>query len=101
MIKKIELVLLPQEAADKGRHAELAAEHLSVSADRIFSINILKRSIDARSRQPKFRLAVEVFVDEYPPAKENLSSHFQFHNDVSKSEPVLIIGFGPAGMFAA
>jgi len=101
MIRKIELVLLPQEAADKGMQTEQAAAILSVSPERIFSVNILKRSIDARSRQPKIRLAVEVFVDEFAPAGEDLSSHFQFGRDVSKCEPVLIIGFGPAGMFAA
>ncbi len=101
MIKKIELVLLPQEAADKGRQTALCASMLSVSEERIFSINILKRSIDARSRQPKVRLAVEVFVDEYAPVREKYSARFQFQKDISKSESVLIIGCGPAGMFAA
>ncbi len=101
MIKKIELVLLPQEAADKGRQTALCSSMLSVSEERIFSINILKRSIDARSRQPKIRLAVEVFVDEYAPVREKYSERFQFQKDVSKSAPVLIIGCGPAGMFAA
>ena len=101
MIKKIELVLLPQEAADKGRQTELAAASLSIPETRIFSINILKRSIDARSRQPKIRLSVEVFIDETPPVKEDLSTLFQFQKNVSRAEPVLIIGCGPAGMFAA
>ncbi|CAN5489366.1 FAD-binding protein [soil metagenome] len=101
MIKKIELVLLPQEAADKGKQVELCASTLSVSPDRIFSVNVLKRSIDARSRQPKVRLAVEVFIDEDAPSKKDLSAHFHFKKDVSKSHPVLIIGCGPAGLFAA
>jgi uncharacterized FAD-dependent dehydrogenase len=101
MIQILELVLLPQEAADKGRHAELAAEQLSVAVDRIFSINILKRSIDARSRQPKIRIAAEVYIDEHPEKRNDFSSRYQFNRDVSKSDPVLIIGFGPAGMFAA
>ena len=101
MIKKIELVLLPQEAADKVRQAEIIARHLSLSTDRIFSINILKRSIDARSRQPKIRIAAEVFIDEHPLPSKDFSSRFAFKRDVSKSESVLIIGFGPAGMFAA
>ncbi len=101
MIKKIELVLLPQEAADKGKQLQQCAELLSVPASRIFSFNILKRSIDARSRQPKIRLSVEVFVDENAPEKINLSSRFKFQKDVSKADPILIIGCGPAGMFAA
>ena len=90
MIYNIELVLLPQEAADKGRQIEVAAALLSLSPERIFSVNILKRSIDARSRQPKIRLAVEVFVDEVQPIKKDFSDHFQFQRDVSKSKPVII-----------
>jgi uncharacterized FAD-dependent dehydrogenase len=101
MIKKIELVLLPQEAADKVRQKEIVARHLSLSTDRIFSINILKRSIDARSKQPKIRIAAEVFIDEHQQPKNDYSSRYHFKRDVSKSESVLIIGFGPAGMFAA
>jgi uncharacterized FAD-dependent dehydrogenase len=101
MIKKIELVLLPQEAADKVRQAEVIAAHLSLTSDRIFSINILKRSIDARSRQPKIRIAAEVYIDEHPEKKDDYSNRYDFNRDVSKSDPVLIIGFGPAGMFAA
>lgn len=101
MIKKIELVLLPQEAADKVRQKEIIARHLSLSADRIFSINILKRSIDARSRQPKIRIAAEVFIDEHQQPKDDYSTRYHFRKDVSKAERVLIIGFGPAGMFAA
>jgi len=101
MIKIIELVLLPQEAADKVRQAEIIARHLSLSGERIFSINILKRSIDARSRQPKIRISAEVFIDEYPDQREDFRSRYNFNRDISKSDPVLIIGFGPAGMFAA
>jgi uncharacterized FAD-dependent dehydrogenase len=101
MIKKIELVLLPQEAADKAKQAEIIARHLSLSSERIFSINILKRSIDARSRQPKIRIVAEVFVDEQPEQREDYTNRYRFNRNISKSEPVLIIGFGPAGMFAA
>ena len=101
MIKKIELVLLPQEAADKAKQADIIAKHLSLSSERIFAIKILKRSIDARSRQPKIRIAAEVFIDEQPAQREDFSNRYHFNRDVSKSEPVLIIGFGPAGMFAA
>jgi uncharacterized FAD-dependent dehydrogenase len=101
MIKKTELVLLPQEAADKGKQAEAAAASLSLPRDRIFSVHILKRSIDARSRQPKIRLSVEVYIDEQPPAENSFFRQYHFSRNVSRSKPVLIIGFGPAGMFGA
>ncbi len=101
MVKQTELVLLPQEAADKEKQIEQASALLSVSRGRIFSINILKRSIDARSKQPKIRLSVEIFIDEVAHIREDFSKQFQFDCDVSKSKPILLIGCGPAGMFAA
>src|SRR5689334_12667119 len=101
MIKKTELVLLPQEAADQEKRKTIAAATLGVPAERITFITILKRSIDARSKQPKIRFAVEVFIDEQPPLKKDPSGRYNFNRDVSKSKPVLIAGFGPAGMFAA
>jgi len=101
MIKTIELILPPEQAADKERQKQLSSEILSVSLARITSVNILKRSIDGRSRQVKIRLSVEVYIDEPAPQKEDYIKLFQFNRNVSKSKSVLIIGCGPAGMFAA
>ena len=101
MHKQLELVLLPEEAADQSKQLQQASQLLNVTSDRIKEIRLLKRSIDARGRTVKIRLMVEVFVDELPESKSTNVSKFQFTNDVSKSKEVFIIGFGPAGMFAA
>src|SRR5689334_22103178 len=101
MIKKIELVLPPQQAADKEQQRQLSAGILSIAVERITSIRILKRSIDGRSKQVKIRLLAEIYVDELPPLQENFGKLFQFNRNVSKSKTVIIIGCGPAGMFAA
>jgi len=63
----------------------------------ISGFKIKKKSIDARSRQIKINLTLEVYVDE--PVKENKLTWTP--KDVSKKESVIVIGAGPAGLFAA
>ncbi len=101
MIQQLELVLLPEEAADEAKVLNNTAKSLALPATRISAINILKRSIDARSKIARIRLLVEVYIDEKPKATKNSETLFNFENDVSAAKPVLIVGFGPAGMFAA
>ncbi len=101
MIHQIELVLLPEQAADEDRQKFQAAQILNIDPVRIKHVKILKRSIDARSLQVKYRITVEVFVDENAPPSKKINELFSFNKDVSNADPVLIIGFGPAGMFAA
>jgi uncharacterized protein len=97
MIKEIELVLLPDHAADENLIHQNACKFLNISAERIKSVQILKRSIDARGRKVVYRLKVNVFIDEVP-VPEIIADLDQ---NVSDKKPVLIIGAGPAGLFAA
>ena len=101
MIKQVELVLLPEEAADKSIQIQKAAEQLAISASEITFFKPLKRSLDARSRQVKIRLKAEIYTGESPVPVDIDTTAFQFNRSVSAQEPVLIIGAGPAGMFAA
>lgn len=97
MIKEIELVLLPEHSNDETLIKDLARKSLNIKSERIKSIQILKRSIDARSSKVVFRLKVNVFIDE-----NHLPEIFTVnHQNVSDKRPVLIIGAGPAGLFAA
>ena len=98
MIKTIELVLLPEEAADELLINDISARQLGISPLTISSVQLRKRSIDARSRQVKFRLLVDVYINETP--NEAIFSKEQY-KDVSDKQSVLIIGSGPAGLFAA
>jgi uncharacterized FAD-dependent dehydrogenase len=100
MIKTIELVLLPEEAADKAIQLEKASDALAVPESQITFLKLLKRSIDARSRQVKIRIKSEVYINEPPPPKKDYADFFHAEN-VSAKQPVIIIGAGPAGMFAA
>lgn len=101
MITRLELVLLPEEAADQGKQLQQASSKLSVPAETIRAVRIVKRSIDARGRQVKIRMLADVYVDENPSVEKKPEDSFQFSREVSKAKTALIVGFGPAGMFAA
>ena len=95
----LQIKLLPAEAADERTIREYASRSIGCPLHSITGFNLIKRSIDARSRQPHIILTIHVFVDE-PYHKSTFDrSHFP---DVSKAEKkVVIIGAGPAGLFAA
>ncbi|RYY54146.1 MAG: FAD-binding protein [Chitinophagaceae bacterium] len=99
MQKNITLKLLPSEATNDRsvRKAIAAAEATSTAS--ITGYNIIKHSIDARSRQVWISLTVNAYIDEPFHERERISFHFR---DVSKSPlSVVIVGAGPAGLFAA
>ena len=70
---------------------------LGLEKSEISAVKILRKSIDARKKEIFFNYKVAVYIKETP---ENSSYTFDY-KDVSKSKEVHIIGFGPAGMFAA
>jgi uncharacterized FAD-dependent dehydrogenase len=99
MITIKELVTRPEFAHDSFFHKKLAAESLSISEARITSLKIKKRSIDARSKEVKFRLQAEIYYDEPAPTETPIS--LQYKTLLPSAKRVIIIGAGPAGMFTA
>ncbi|MCZ4245441.1 NAD(P)/FAD-dependent oxidoreductase [Pedobacter punctiformis] len=97
MQKEIEITLLPHQVEQPEIINQKLAESLKVPLDRIRSHEILKRSIDARSRKVIYRLQVKAFIDE-ERIPEVYSVNYQ---NVSNAKPVIIVGAGPAGLFAA
>ena len=100
MIQQLSLKLLPQEAASDTAITQQAAAALGIPARNITGYNILKRSIDARSRQQVYYiLTLLVFVDEPFHAREVFIPSYEAL--VPNAPRVVIIGAGPAGLFAA
>ena len=98
MQKEIVLVLSPKQASSAEYYLPIIAQKLKLSPKRIVKTQILNRSIDARKKKVKIQLKVLVFIDVLPIEK----SEFKFdYKDVTLKEPVLIVGAGPAGLFAA
>ncbi|HNR19336.1 MAG TPA: FAD-dependent monooxygenase [Bacteroidia bacterium] len=94
-MKQSELFLLPEEAANELEIKKQIGLKIGF-AD--FTFRVLKRSIDARSKQVKIRLLVEVL--EKGEVFTPLFEERKFQN-VSTKKEVHIIGAGPAGLFAA
>lgn len=99
MKKKLTIRLSPAEAADSSAIRQLIAEEVGKKRDAVTGFIILKRSIDARGKNPYIILSLEASVDEPFRNREPIQFHFP---DVShSSKKVLIVGAGPAGLFAA
>lgn len=97
MIKEIEIAISPDFIFNEDeirrsilRKAEIAAKHLK-------GFKVIKRSIDARGKQVLYRLIVRLYIDEEMPLSEMPAAY----QNVKNAEPVLVVGAGPAGIFAA
>jgi hypothetical protein len=99
MIQQISLKLLPQDAAHHRTITKQAAAALGVKPAAITGFNLLKRSIDARSRQVYYILTLEVYIQE--PFHQRERPVFRYDQLRHDAPRVIIIGAGPAGLFAA
>jgi len=99
MQQKISLKLLPSEAADEAVIKKILANAAGKKQNEIKGFQIQKRSIDARGKTIWINLTVTAFINEPFYRREIQEFHFA---DVSKArKTVIIIGAGPAGLFAA
>jgi len=97
MPQEIDINLSPQQANNEQDIKSVIARKLRINPKTISFVNHLRRSIDARSKQVKIRLKVEVFINEEPgDTKKQIE-----YKDVSSSKSIIIVGAGPAGLFAA
>jgi uncharacterized protein len=74
-----------------------AVSALNLRESEITHIEILKRSIDARKRDIKYNLRLAVYVNE----KFVAQNQFFFPKKINAEKKIIIIGCGPAGIFAA
>lgn len=94
------LIQVSPETAANGLALKLhTAQHLRVPESQISHISILKRSIDARQRAVKINLKVLVFFDGEEVTQETIV--LPDYPDVSDAKEVIVVGAGPAGLFAA
>jgi uncharacterized FAD-dependent dehydrogenase len=95
----IQLTVLPKQACNDDFLKEIIADKLDISAKKITSVRIIRKSIDARSKvQVKVNLMVDVYTDQTEPKKVSYPFSYKI---VADKKPVIIIGAGPAGLFAA
>ena len=98
MIKDYQLRLLPEQAHSEQSIRVYLSREKGIDAGSIRAVRVLKRSIDARQRTVWVNLTVRVFVDEEPADEPFTRTEY---GDVSTRPPVVVVGAGPAGLFAA
>ncbi len=97
MQKEIRLSVTPKEASQKELYYPLLAKKLHISINDISEVDLLSKSIDARQKKVKINLHLKVYINEERPKQV---PYTPILNDVSKKEPVIVVGAGPAGLFA-
>ena len=95
---EIALVCSPEEAASKESYTKLFASKAGVSPKEVTGVQLTHRSVDARNRRIKINLKGKVFINEPVPER---AIYQPIYKDVKKAPRVLVIGSGPAGLFAA
>jgi uncharacterized FAD-dependent dehydrogenase len=98
MHQTLQLTLPPEVALDDVNFRQFIIKKLRLRDTDMPLIRKTRQSIDARSRQVKINVQAEVYLNELPPSL--LQTNIQYP-DVSKSARALIVGCGPAGLFAA
>lgn len=98
MIQELQLRILPEEAANEQILKQVVARETGTALKHIEAIRLLKRSIDARQRTIYVNVKLRVFIDEVPTEPEYQSIEYK---DVSNGKPVVVVGAGPGGLFAA
>ena len=99
MPTELQLQVSPEIAANENLLYEHVAQLVRVSTKLVHKVVILKRSIDARQKSIKVNLKVSVYLidEKYTEQKIELPNY----NNVSNKQEVIIVGAGPAGLFAA
>jgi uncharacterized protein len=97
MVKQVQLNLNPAEASDDNLIRKIAGHQVGVAVSDIRDLRIIRRSVDARRQHIRVNLVIEILTGE-----ESIVPKFSPFNprNVSGQKEVIIVGAGPAGLFA-
>ena len=98
MVKEIQLRVNLIEEKKENVLLFKASRQLGVDKNEISAVKVLRKSIDARKKDIIFNYKVAVYINEQVPEKSDYTFEYK---DVSNAKEIHIVGFGPAGMYAA
>lgn len=99
MPKEFQFQVAPEVASNESLLAQAVAKQLQISVKDIQKVVVQKRSIDARQKAVKFNVKGQVFLQN----EAFVDAEIQLPNypNVSNKQEIIIVGAGPAGLFAA
>ncbi|TAE31945.1 MAG: FAD-binding protein [Cytophagales bacterium] len=98
MIHQLSLALTPEQAFDDATIRAEALRQLRLPNTPDVIVRRKRQSIDARGRQVRVHVDADVFVNEAPTP---LVRHGLAYPNVSSARQAIVVGSGPAGLFAA
>lgn len=98
MYKEIQIRIQPEDAGNEDVLKYIVAQMEHITMERIVRVETIRRSIDARRKKVMFNLVLGVHIDSY---EERERVFRPVYRDVSDGEKVIVVGAGPAGLFAA
>jgi len=94
----INIELSPSQASDSLQVRKMLASKLNIKMDQVGEYIITRKSIDARKGKIKVNLGIRLFNS----GETVIMGAPEFlYKDVRNAEPIVIVGAGPAGLFAA
>ncbi len=97
MIKTIQIQVSPECAEKSNLLLKRISKDFNIEKKNINHLDILKKSIDARQKKIKVNLKIDIYINQKYITKEEKKTY----KNVSKAKEIIIIGAGPAGLFAA
>lgn len=99
MPKEFQFQVSPEAAANEDLLAQKVAKFLKISPTDIQKVVVLKRSFDARQKSVKVNVKGDAFLvdEDFSVAKVELPDY----PNVANKQEVIVVGAGPAGLFAA
>ena len=97
-VTSVDVLLSPRKASSETEVRVAAARAAKISLSDVRDVRVVKRSIDARGRNPMLQLRVELSTGG--PFDPPVTAPPELPH-VGKKPTVVIVGAGPAGLFAA
>ena len=99
MPRELQIQVTPEIAANENLLNEYVAKLFNISTNEIKKVVVHKRSIDARQKAIKYNIKGTVFFEGDAILEQKIE--LPEYKNVINSQEVIIIGAGPAGLFAA
>lgn len=99
MSRELQIQVSPEIANNESLLKQHVAKLMQVAINEIKYLSIQKRSIDARQKTIKFNLKIAIFFQDEEVVNEEL--RLPEYKNVSNAPEVIVVGAGPAGLFAA